>query len=99
MDSLNVTLARTCGMSFFCIFLLSVYLTMLAVRRYPRSLEVLAGHINHPQLPELTRRFLFDQLNKNSDITLDRAILIVRQSGADSEARTTRGDAHKDDDW
>ena len=62
----NVTLARTCGMSFFCIFFA---LTMLAVRRYPRSLEVLAGHINHPQLPELTRRFLFDQLNKNSDIT------------------------------
>ena len=35
--------------------------------RTPASL-VLAGHINHPQLPELTRRFLLDQLNKNSDI-------------------------------
>jgi hypothetical protein len=41
---------------------------MLAVRHYPRSLEALAGHINHPQLPELTRRFLFDQLNNNSDV-------------------------------
>ena len=30
---------------------------------------------------------------------VDRAILIVRQSGVDSDARTTRGDAHKDDDW
>ena len=32
-------------------------------------------------------------------VPLDRAILIVRQSGADSDARTPRGDAHKDDDW
>ena len=31
--------------------------------------------------------------------TVDRAILIVRQSEADSDAQTTRGDAHKDDDW
>ena len=41
------------------------------VRRYPRFLEALAVHINRPQLPALTRRFLFDQLNKNGEITSD----------------------------
>jgi hypothetical protein len=41
----------------------------LVVRHYPRSLEVLAEHINHPQLPALARRFLFDQLNNNSEVT------------------------------
>ena len=41
------------------------------VRRYPRFLEALAVHINHPRLPALTRRFLFDQLNKNGDLTSD----------------------------
>lgn len=41
------------------------------VRRYPRSLEALAVHIDQPQLPTLARRFLFDQVNKNADITSD----------------------------
>ena len=41
------------------------------VRKYPRYLDTLAVHINQPQLPALTRRFLFDQLNKNAEITSD----------------------------
>jgi hypothetical protein len=43
----------------------------LVVRKYPRSLDALAGHINHPQLPALTRRFLFDKLNNNPKVTSD----------------------------
>ena len=41
------------------------------VRCYPQSLEALAGHINHPQLPALTRCFLFDQLNRSEVISND----------------------------
>lgn len=33
-----------------------------SVRSYPSSLDRLADFINQPELPELTRRFLFDQL-------------------------------------
>ncbi|KAF8807978.1 hypothetical protein BYT27DRAFT_7223733 [Phlegmacium glaucopus] len=33
--------------------------------------NALALHINCPSLPELTRCFLFDQLNKNKDVTSD----------------------------
>ena len=40
----------------------------LLVRKYPRYLEDLALHIEHPQLTELTRRFLFDQLHPNSEV-------------------------------
>jgi hypothetical protein len=45
---------------------------MFVVRHYPRSLDALAQHINHPQLsqlPALARRFLFDQLNDNPEVT------------------------------
>jgi hypothetical protein len=45
------------------------------VRRYPRSLEALAVHIDQPQLPTLARRFLFDQLNRNAEITSDNVDL------------------------
>ena len=41
----------------------------LLVRRYPRYLNDLALHIGHPQLTELARRFLFDQLHPNSEVS------------------------------
>ena len=34
-------------------------------------MEELAAHIDYPQLPALARRFLFDQTNKNPEITSD----------------------------
>ena len=34
-------------------------------------MEALAAHIDYPQLPALARRFLFDQTNKNPEITSD----------------------------
>ena len=42
---------------------------MLSARKYPRHLQGLADHIGQPHLPELTRRYLFDQLNPNAFIT------------------------------
>ena len=47
----------------------------MKVRGYPRSLDALAVHINQPQLPALTRCFLFDHLNKKSGITSDEVDL------------------------
>ncbi|KAG5640131.1 hypothetical protein DXG03_000990, partial [Asterophora parasitica] len=38
-------------------------------RAYPRDLDELAAAINQPQLPDLLRRFLFDQLNKDDTIS------------------------------
>ncbi|KAF8802194.1 hypothetical protein BYT27DRAFT_7226532 [Phlegmacium glaucopus] len=49
----------------------NVTLARTRIRHYPRSLEALTAHINQPQLPALARRFLFDQLNKNSSVTSD----------------------------
>jgi hypothetical protein len=37
-------------------------------RGYPRVLEALSIHIQQPRLPELLRRFLYDQINPNSPI-------------------------------
>ena len=42
---------------------------MLSARKYPRHLQGLADHIGQPHLPELTRRYLFDQLIPNAFIT------------------------------
>ena len=42
---------------------------MLSAWKYPRHLQGLADHIGQPHLPELTRRYLFDQLNPNAFIT------------------------------
>jgi len=39
------------------------------VRGYPRSLESLAHHINQPQFPEALRRFLYDQVHPDSNIS------------------------------
>lgn len=38
------------------------------VKHYPRALEELATAINQPRLPELVRRFLFDQLTQDNEI-------------------------------
>ncbi|KAJ7600215.1 hypothetical protein C8J56DRAFT_999638 [Mycena floridula] len=46
--------------------------TVLARRnasRYPGSFAALAAHIHHPQLPELARRFLYDQLHPDRHIS------------------------------
>ncbi|KAJ7612392.1 hypothetical protein DFH06DRAFT_1345137 [Mycena polygramma] len=40
----------------------------LAPRGYPAWLTPLAAHIQQPQLPELLRRFLYEQLHPDSDI-------------------------------
>jgi hypothetical protein len=37
-----------------------------AVRNVPRDLKGVAAHFHYPQLPELTRRFLYDQLHPGS---------------------------------
>jgi len=62
----NVILAQT-SMSLFLpslhIHLSSLTLTFFLVRHYTQSLEALAAHIDHPQLPAFVRRFLFDQTN------------------------------------
>ena len=52
-------------------FAYSSVLTFFLVCHYPQFLEALAAHIDHPQLPELARRFLFDQTNKNPEVTSD----------------------------
>lgn len=55
----------------------NVTLARTRERNYPRYLQDLAQHINQPQLVELTRRFLYDQLHANdgtssSDIPLQQ---------------------------
>jgi hypothetical protein len=41
-------------------------LLLCTERTYPRSLSDIAKHIDQPKLPELVRRFLYDQLNPDS---------------------------------
>ncbi|KAJ7668866.1 hypothetical protein B0H17DRAFT_1142415 [Mycena rosella] len=48
--------------------LASMELARTAQHGYPRDIAELAAHIQQPQFPELVRRFLYDQLNPNSDI-------------------------------
>ena len=55
--------------------MINVSFMILVVRHYPRSLEALAAHIKQPQLPALARRFLFDQLNNNPEVTSDNVDL------------------------
>ena len=62
----NVVLARTWGM--FSPFLWWNSQPLL-VRNYPWYLNELALHIGHPQLTELSHRFLFDQLNPDSEVS------------------------------
>ncbi|KDQ49176.1 hypothetical protein JAAARDRAFT_88377, partial [Jaapia argillacea MUCL 33604] len=46
----------------------SVELARTAERGYPRNVNDLTTFIGQPKFPELIRRFLFDQLNPNSEI-------------------------------
>lgn len=43
----------------------NVTLARTRARTYPRGLKDLAQHIQHPELVELTQRFLYDQLHTN----------------------------------
>ena len=55
-------------MVYFFIYSQPIFLLIFSVVLfYPHSLEALAVHINQRQLPALACRFLFDQLNKNTD--------------------------------
>ncbi|KAJ7862732.1 hypothetical protein B0H13DRAFT_2566139 [Mycena leptocephala] len=46
-----------------------VKLAKTYVRRVPRDVGLLALHMEQPRLPELIRRFLFDQLNPNAPVS------------------------------
>ncbi|KAJ7500565.1 hypothetical protein B0H11DRAFT_2155527 [Mycena galericulata] len=48
--------------------LTSIELARTRERDYPSRLPELAAHIHQPQLPDLLRRFLYEQLNPDSDI-------------------------------
>jgi hypothetical protein len=50
-------------------------LTFNIVCNIPRSLEGVAAHYHYPQLPELTRRFLYNQLHPNSPHTSETIAL------------------------
>ena len=50
-------------------------LTFLLARKYPCDLQELADHVGQPHLPELTRHFLFDQLNPNVFVTSNHVAL------------------------
>jgi hypothetical protein len=47
---------------------LDLLIDVFLERSYPSTLEALSIHIQQPQLPELLRRFLYDQINPNSPI-------------------------------
>lgn len=44
---------------------------LILERGYPRTVKDLAAHIDQPQFPQLIRRFLYDQLNPDSDDSSD----------------------------
>ncbi|KAJ7482263.1 hypothetical protein B0H11DRAFT_2418405 [Mycena galericulata] len=46
----------------------SIELASTPQRAFPKSIDHLAVHIQQPKLPELVRRFLYDQLNPDADI-------------------------------
>ncbi|KAH7906149.1 hypothetical protein BJ138DRAFT_1016682 [Hygrophoropsis aurantiaca] len=55
----------------------SIELSQTPQRGYPKNVEDLATHINQPRLPELIRRFLYDQINpdapiSSADVTLEQ---------------------------
>ncbi|KAH9987753.1 hypothetical protein BJV74DRAFT_491980, partial [Russula compacta] len=47
----------------------SVKLARTAARGYPRTLEALAKHINQPGFPEALRRFLYDYIYPDSNVS------------------------------
>jgi hypothetical protein len=65
----SIELARTAG-KLLLTQLLYYHINSLPLpeRGYPRDVEDLAVHISQPRFPELLRRFLYDQLNPDSDI-------------------------------
>ena len=44
-------------------------------RNYPHTLETISAHIQQPSLPELLRRFLYDQVHPNSLVSSDDVAL------------------------
>ncbi|KAJ7800645.1 hypothetical protein B0H14DRAFT_3092576 [Mycena olivaceomarginata] len=44
--------------------------TQVFIRAFPKNITDLAAHIQQPLLPELVRRFLYEQLNPDSNISL-----------------------------
>ncbi|KAJ7470119.1 hypothetical protein B0H11DRAFT_1919941 [Mycena galericulata] len=46
----------------------SIELASTPQRAFPKNIDHLAAHIRQPKLPELVRRFLYDQLNPDADI-------------------------------
>ncbi|KAG7085821.1 hypothetical protein E1B28_003359 [Marasmius oreades] len=50
----------------------SIKLAATRARGYPRRLQKLAQHVQQPLLPELVQRFLYDQLNPQSEVPLHR---------------------------
>lgn len=48
---------------------------MLSERRYPRYLQELAAYVQQPRLPELIRRFLWDQLYGDDEHNADNVSL------------------------
>ena len=51
------------------------YIAPSVARGYPKSVNALAAFIEQPQLPELLRRFLYDQSNPNAAIPSDQVLL------------------------
>ncbi|KII83568.1 hypothetical protein PLICRDRAFT_180341 [Plicaturopsis crispa FD-325 SS-3] len=49
----------------------SVKLAQRRESNYPRNIHGLAARIQQPRLPELTRRFLYDQLHPDAELTAD----------------------------
>ncbi|GBE87611.1 hypothetical protein SCP_1102880 [Sparassis crispa] len=63
-----------------------VYVDLAATvqQRHPRGFAELAHQINQPELPELIRRFLYDQLNPNnprSASDMDKIVLYAKKVG------------------
>jgi hypothetical protein len=66
----HVVLAKTRGTHIIHIHSLYSHLSNLksAARSYPHDFDDLGHHINHPNLSALVRRFLYDQMNPDSEV-------------------------------
>ena len=66
----SVSLAATAGM---CAskYNYNLFLTLWVEREYPKYLKDLAAYIDQPRLPDLIRRFLFNQLHPDNDVSGD----------------------------
>ncbi|KAI0038131.1 hypothetical protein FA95DRAFT_1665594 [Auriscalpium vulgare] len=52
-----------------------VQLSQTRERRYPKYIADLAQHINQPRLPALIRKFLYDQIYPDADVSADNVAL------------------------